>query len=169
MKTFTDNAGRTWTVAVNVGAVKRVKDLTGVNLASAVFGDVVEKLAEDPVLLCDVLYALCKPEAEANGVTDEQFGQAMGGDAIDTATTALLEELVSFFPSRRRSVLQKVLDKHEHLEGVVLASAAKRLESDLLDRAVQKEMEKLDARLEEQIAGGSSGNSPASSESIPTP
>ena len=32
MKTFIDNAGRTWTVAVNVDAIKRVRDLADVNL-----------------------------------------------------------------------------------------------------------------------------------------
>ena len=32
MRTFNDNAGRTWTVAINVGAIKRVKGLLDVNL-----------------------------------------------------------------------------------------------------------------------------------------
>jgi len=36
MKTFTDNAGRTWAVALNVTALKRVKSLVGVDLMDAV-------------------------------------------------------------------------------------------------------------------------------------
>ena len=32
MRTFTDNAGRTWTVAINVAAVKRVRGLIKVDL-----------------------------------------------------------------------------------------------------------------------------------------
>jgi hypothetical protein len=32
MKTFVDNMGKTWTVTVNVGTIKRVKDLLGINL-----------------------------------------------------------------------------------------------------------------------------------------
>ena len=73
----------------------------------AVEGDLLEQLSTDPILLCDVVYVLCKPEADQQNVTDEQFGQAMAGDAIEHATTALLEELVDFFPLARRRVLQK--------------------------------------------------------------
>ena len=32
MRTFTDNAGRTWTIQVNVTAVKRVRGLVGIDL-----------------------------------------------------------------------------------------------------------------------------------------
>ena len=40
--------------------------------------------------------------AEKQKISDEDFGRGLGGDAIDSATTALLEELVDFFPQRRR-------------------------------------------------------------------
>jgi hypothetical protein len=43
-------------------------------------------------------------------VSDEQFGQAMAGDAIEHATRAVLEELVGFSPSPRdRATLGRVL------------------------------------------------------------
>src|SRR5690606_18405993 len=102
MKTFNDNAGRTWTVAINVDAIKRVKSLLGVNLLDAVEGKLIEQLVSDPVMLCDVLYVLCKPEADAKQVSDEDFGRSMAGDAIDHGTTCLLEELVDFFPMAKR-------------------------------------------------------------------
>ena len=111
MKTFTDNAGRTWTVAINVDAIKRVRDLLKVDLLEILEGKLIEKLYRDPVLLCDVVYAACKPEADARNVTDEDFGRAMAGDAIEHATKALLEELVGFSPSPRdRANLQRVLE-----------------------------------------------------------
>ena len=56
MRTFVDNAGRTWTVAVNVDAIKRVRTLCNVNLLEIVEGDLLGRLANDPILLCDVLY-----------------------------------------------------------------------------------------------------------------
>ena len=31
-----------------------------------------------PFFLVDVLFAVCKPEADAKGITDEEFGRAMG-------------------------------------------------------------------------------------------
>ncbi len=111
MKTFTDNAGRTWTVAINVDVIKRVRGLLEVDLLSILDGKLVERLYRDPVLLCDVVYAVCKPEADAKEVSDEEFGRAMAGDAIEHATKALLEELVGFSPSPRdRANLQRVLE-----------------------------------------------------------
>jgi hypothetical protein len=111
MKTFTDNAGRTWTVAINVDAIKRVRGLLDLDLLSILDGQLIERLYRDPVLLCDALYALCKPEADARNVSDEDFGRAMAGDAIEQATKALLEELVGFSPSPRdRANLQWILE-----------------------------------------------------------
>jgi len=111
MKTFTDNAGRTWTLAINVDVLKRVRGLVDVNLLDIIDGKLIERLYRDPVLLCDVVYAVCKPEADAKSVSDEDFGRAMAGDAIEQATKALLEELVLFSPSPRdRANLQRVLE-----------------------------------------------------------
>ena len=111
MKTFTDNAGRTWTIAINVDVLKRVRGLVDVNLLDILDGQLIERLYRDPVLLCDVVYAVCKPEADARSVSDEDFGRAMAGDAIEQATKALLEELVLFSPSPRdRANLQRVLE-----------------------------------------------------------
>ena len=110
MKRFTDNAGRQWTVEINVAALKRVKGLAGVDLLEVLDGALIERLIRDPVLLCDALFAACKPEADQRGVTDEEFGRAMAGDAIEHATGALLDEIVSFCPSPRdRAALGRVL------------------------------------------------------------
>lgn len=136
MKTFKDNAGRSWTVAVNVAAIKRVKGLLDVNLMEAVEGDLLEKLSTDPVLLCDVVYAICKPEADTQGVTDEQFGQAMAGDAIQHATTALLEELIDFFPLAKRRVLHKALEKLRTVEARAAAYAEAKLDDPALDKQI---------------------------------
>jgi hypothetical protein len=160
MKTFTDNAGRTWTVQVNVDAIKRVRDLAKVDLLEVVEGKLIERLIADPVLLCDVLYCLCKPEADARNLCDSDFGRAMGGDAIDHATTALLEELVDFFPQGRRRVLSKALAKLRKLEETALAAVEARLDSPELEKRLAAEL----ARIE---PGSLSGSAPASSASIP--
>src|SRR5690606_30386907 len=93
MTTFNDTTGRTWTISINVDAIRRVRSLLNVNRLDAVDGKLLEQLVVDPVLLCDILFALVKPEADAKNVTDEDFGRALGGDALDHATTALLEGL----------------------------------------------------------------------------
>ncbi len=155
MRTFKDNAGRTWSVQINVDALKRVKSLLGVNLLEVIEGKLVERLAGDPVFLCDVLFAAVKPEADAQKVSDEDFGRAMGGDALDGATAAFLGELVDFFPQGRRKVLRKAMDKYGAFEAKALEVAEKRLSSP-----------ELDAKFESALAelGTLSGGLPGSSE-----
>jgi hypothetical protein len=160
MKTFTDNASRTWTVTVNVDAVRRVRGLLDVDLLEVVEGKLLERLVGDPVLLCDLVYALCKPEADAKAITNEDFGRAMAGDPIDGATTALLEELCDFFPSSRRRLLAKALAKLKTLEALVVEAVEKRLDGPELEERMKAELEGL---------SGSSGNLPASSASTPVP
>jgi hypothetical protein len=140
MKTFCDNAGRTWTVQINIGTMKRVRDLAKVNLLEVVEGKLLEKLISDPVLLCDVIYCVCKPEADSKNISDEDFGRAMAGDAIDHATTALLEELVDFFPQGKRRVLGKALAKLRKLEAAALTAVETRLESPELEQRLTAEL-----------------------------
>ena len=169
MKTFTDNAARAWTIQVNVDALKRVKSLLDVDLMEAVDGKLLERLLDEPVLLCDVIYALCKPQADAAGVSDEDFGRAMAGDAIDLATQALLEELVDFFPQRRRALLTKVLDKLKKLDSLALATVTDRIEKIDLDKVMSSAVAQLDNDLSALLAGKPSGPAPASSASTPAP
>ena len=159
MHTFTDNAGNTWTVTVNVDAIKRVKGLTGINLLDVLGGELMERLSSDPVLLCDVLYAVCKEQTDAKGVSDEAFGRSMAGDAIDGATSALLEELIEFFPLARRKQMKAAWEKLQRLQTVALDWAGKKLEGDELERKMLLALE--------SGPGGSAGSLPASSASIP--
>lgn len=143
MKVFKDNAGRTWTISVTVASIKRVRDLCDVDLLDAAQSGksndgLIARLATDPILLCNVVYALCQPEATAAGVSDEQFGEAMGGDALDGATTALLEDLVAFFPNARRKVLGRALDKLRAAETRASQIAMERLDSPELDAEIER-------------------------------
>ena len=110
------------------------------------------------VLVADVIYCVCKPEADAKDVSDEDFGRAMAGDAIDHATTALLEELVDFFPQARRDLLRKALAKLDKLQSLAFRAVSERLESPELDRRLEAELARL---------GDLSGGSPASLDSTP--
>ena len=147
MKTFTDAASRAWEVTVNVGAVRRVRDLLGVDLMDVAGGDLLERLADDPVLLVDVLYVLVKPQADAKGVSDEDFGRGMVGGVLDEAASALMKELLDFFPSAQRArALGKMARKLEAQQAAVTEAAAALA----------------------TMGGGSSGNSPAPAEPTPT-
>lgn len=168
MKSFTDNAGRTWNVEINVAALKRIKGLTGVDLLEALDGTLIERLVRDPVLLCDVLYAACKIEADQHAppISDEEFGRAMAGDAIEHATAALLDEIVSFCPSPRdRAALGRVLDATRHAMEKARDLVEARLESGELERAIDAALKLPGAERD----GPSSGAAPASPDAIRAP
>lgn len=161
MRTFKDNAGRTWTISLTVAAVKRVRDLAKIDLLDLANGRVFERLVADPVTLCDALYAACKPQADAEGITDEEFGEAMAGDAIEHASKALVEELIQFFPNaRERAALSRVVRTMDAAMDRARSDVERRLDGGEIERAVEMAMVKT-------AAGPSSTGLPVSSASIP--
>ncbi|HEX5442603.1 MAG TPA: hypothetical protein VFW87_02185, partial [Pirellulales bacterium] len=77
----------------------------------------------------DVLYVLCKEDADAKQVSDEDFGRALGGDAIQAAAEALVEELIDFFPDERsRQALRKVVGAGREVRAKLLDHAETMLE-----------------------------------------
>ena len=159
MKTFTDNAGRTWTISLTLDAAKRVKGLLTVNLLELEAGDppLLTRLGTDVILLCDVIFALVKPQADAAGVTDAQFGAALGGEVILAAQTAFYEELVDFFRKLGRSDLAK-------------AVSAQRRMIDLAVQRIETRIDRLDLEaVIDKTLGEPSTSLPPSSASIPAP
>lgn len=126
MAKFTDRTGREWTFDLNVTAIKHVRSEVGVDLYRITDPAVFTSLTE-PVALCGVVYALCQAQAEGAGISPEDFGRAMAGDVLDDALAALLEELVRFFPKRRRHLLEQVLQKVGEGEEMLLAAAEENL------------------------------------------
>lgn len=151
MKSFVDNTGRTWMLTVNVGTIKRVRALCCIDLANIITMEsgqtpkmeLLERLATDPVLLVDVLYAVCKEEAEQKKVSDEEFGRAMAGDAIEYASSALLDEIIDFFPQAKRQVFRKILDATRRFEAKNKAALNTLLTDPGLDRKIDDALEKL--------------------------
>jgi hypothetical protein len=156
---FKDNAGRTWEIVINVAQVKRVRGLLGLDLLGLVDDGFagLGKLLGNPVDLVDCIYVLCKADADAAGVTDEDFGRAMAGDAIGAAADAFYEEFRDFFADpRMRGAMGE------------LKAAAERLKGKLLDR-VEMELRQAEATFEASTSTDPSGSSPASSDSTPDP
>ena len=131
MKTFTDNKGRTWEVALNIRQMKRVRDVLGVDLVNVISAtkdggvstDTLERVANDPILLVDILWVLCENQAKEAGISDEDFGSSLAGESVEDATRAFLDELVDFFPGARRLYLRKAVDlarKYERESAEVL-------------------------------------------------
>lgn len=164
--TFTDTAGRVWTVSIGTDTIKRVRALLSVDLMEFIEGSLMGKLMSDVVLFVDTLYAVCKPEADARGVTDEQFGAAMSGDVLAAAEEALAEGLFCISHPSRRPAARKVWEKMKALRARTCELVETKLADPRLDQMVEREIA---GNLESlrPTPGGSSGSSPALSASPP--
>ncbi len=164
MKTFTDTAGRTWTVALTIDAAKRVKSLLDVNLLELEAGDppLLTRLGTDVILLCDVIFALVKPQADAAGVSDQEFAAALGGDAILAAQTAFYEELADFFRKLGRGDLAKAVDAQRRMIDLAVARIETRIDKLDLEAAIETYLPDRQTTL-----GEPSTSSPPSSASTP--
>jgi len=163
MHTFKDKNGTEWNVAVNVTTVKRVRESLSIDLLDreAVWKDI----ARDPVALVNTLFVLCETEAKSRGITDEDFGAAMGGDAIENATDALLEEIVDFSPSRERARGKKALAKIRDWDNRMQTKMDELQEGPEVAAKLESLMTELESEMKTRI--GSVGNSPELSASSP--
>ena len=146
MQTFADKEKREWAVDINVTTVRDVKSALGVDLLelgnddAAGEGKMLYRLMAEPILVVDIVYVICKDQADQAGVTDRQFGARMGGDAIDNATKALLVEIVNFFPDPRDR--QRAIRVLGIIDGII-DQAHKAQDAKIDPEAIQKTTEEL--------------------------
>lgn len=163
MHAFKDGQNRTWVVEIHHAAIKRVEAETGVKLV-ALLGDGLAPLNDllaDLVRLVDVLYVLCREQADRAGLSDEQFGRGLVGDGLDRAAQAFVKELIDFFPQEKvRARLRRVMDRAEQVRDAVLDRMGSRLEE--MDPAA------VATSLLPPSSGGS-GSAPGASASTPDP
>lgn len=136
MYQFTDLKSRVWDVAITVQTVKDVKQLLGVDLLQP--KEVMPRLA-DPIFVCDLLYCVCKHQADKDGVTDVEFGQSLFGDSLLKATENLIDAYADFFPNPdvRKSVREL---------GAKMKETAARMAT-----AINKRMGKLDKGINQAV------------------
>jgi hypothetical protein len=121
MAKFTDNNGKQWQLLITVGSLAKVKADAGVNL-SIVSKDTswLEAIYGDPAKLGEILWSLCERQAEAAGVTPEQFVDGLTGEVLGAAGDALVASVCDFFP---RSAVAKAIK--EKLPAILAQADAK--------------------------------------------
>lgn len=161
MKSFKDDANRTWDITINVSTIKRIRSRLNVDLLSLGTDDADKKygnggnntppllvqLATDLVLLSDIIFVCVLPQAESLNITDEQFGEALGGGSIYNAREAFFAELVDFFlQSGRKDVARAIQGMVQMMKSVIESVTTK----------VQKTLDTMDP--EQLVTSGMSGN-----------
>jgi hypothetical protein len=148
---WTDAENRTWSTAISVNAIRRVKELVGVNPLEVFDGELLARLADDPVLLVNALDAVCKPQADERDVSDEAFGELLVGDTIELAAAALVRGIADFFPKDRRAVLDRLWAATKRTRSEAIQMATDKLDSPLVEQAItgaiRKASDEIDQRL----------------------
>lgn len=148
MHIFTDNKGRKWDIVLNVNQMKRVRAVLGIDLVNVITldakgevkVDLIDRIANDPCLLVDILCVLTEKQAASLGVSDIQFGESLAGDAIEDATKAFLDELVDFFPGAKRLFLQKAVTLARKYTLEMASALEKALSDPELEKRVAQSM-----------------------------
>jgi hypothetical protein len=103
MTRFTDAAGRTWTLRIDIAALRRVRARLGAEVTEALFGGDCGRILRGPDLLADALAAILEPQIKGAGLTAEKFADEFSADDIPAALEALMDARSDFFPSRWRA------------------------------------------------------------------
>lgn len=162
MKKFCTTDGAEWEIKVNVLAIKRVEEETGIRLTSVVDDEAVRKAAfGDDLRFVDILIALIRPQMEAAKRTTESVLEAMDAGTLEKAVEALMEGLFDFFPEPRKGLLMKAWGKTrtaaENLEAARIAVANQRIDEIDIEAEMRMAQEGL-----AQTRMSSASSSPAS-------
>ncbi len=154
MRTFKDTKGRLWEISIDALVIKRLRTSIDFDLAAPDVTATLRRLIGDVILTCDVVYAIVKPQADAAGISQDDFWGAMAGDPIDTALQAVMDEVTDFTPNRaareRLTLWLKTVTEMAQMKDVQADEAMKGLVAKGLAWAARAET----------TPGGGSGNSP---------
>ena len=132
MKIWKDAEGHAYETKITVAEIRDVKTELGINLMDIATGDLLQRISEDVILLCDILYVINRSQAKEYGIDDAQFGRNLYGDALEEATRAFMEEMINFFPNQRtRQLLTKAMTKGQERMDRALDMAEQELDKEL--------------------------------------
>jgi hypothetical protein len=147
MHAFNDNQGRTWNIAVNAATIRLVRAYYPWFLqggAVETFDRLAEcgsnlAAAED---LINVLYLLCRDQANAASISDGEFGRALCpdvlGNPIEHATAAMIEACLEFLPAGEAIVLRAARAKNLQVRETARQRALARLDPVTRERLQQE-------------------------------
>lgn len=166
MASFKDINGREWLIKLDAPTIKDVREALHFDLLD---DKAFSRLATDAVLLVDVLWIICRSQAQAANIHDRQFGEALVGDPIEAAAKALTEARIAFSPASERSLLRSLAEKETAVRSKAIALAMAKindpqLEATLMEAAEAKIKQELDQIL---TSLNSASNSPEKSASTP--
>ena len=107
-----------------------------------------KKLLVYPPLVCDIAYAILKPQCEEKNISEE-FGRDMGGDVLEKVLDLILEETVDFFHGALDDLAADAGEEPDVAEKAKALTTA-RLEAGELDAAIDTALDPELKRLQGQ-------------------
>ncbi|HOI56116.1 MAG TPA: hypothetical protein PLP01_12760 [Phycisphaerae bacterium] len=142
MKTFTDAAGRTWTISLNLGTAMAVKAKLDIDLLQPEAGDppLLTRLGTDEMLLGEVLCAMLEGQFETHKVTADDVRVGFDGQTLLAAQKAFYEELIGFFQSRGRNDRAKAVAKQMAMIDAAVTAIETRIDGIDIDETIRGAM-----------------------------
>ncbi len=111
MAKFTDARGKSWLVEITIGAYRRLKRDTPLDLDkfAADGSQLVEIIYGPPFALAAVAECLLGEQVKASGLTPEEFADAFDPLTVDRFGDALMESIVDFFHRGRATGVKAAL------------------------------------------------------------
>jgi hypothetical protein len=170
MQRFKDNVGFEWEITLDAPKIKQCRQDCGIDLVdSDSTGKAYDHISTDPCALVDTLWCLCRKQAEANKIDQEQFAARITGDTLELAADAMMAAVADFFPKRRAELTRTVAAKAQAIRAAGMEAALKRINDPALEKRL---IEGIDQRIGEQLEkltpSNSAMNTPALSAFRPT-
>jgi hypothetical protein len=108
---FKDAENREWTLRITKGRSRAILETCGIDFGQIHDGQVFVELTTSDENLAQVLWILCEKQAEAKGITPEDFAEALDGDALDTAMEAMVDATILFTRRPIRGAVERVIRK----------------------------------------------------------
>ncbi len=118
MPNFTDTLGRTWPLAISYSTCKRILAQCDINILDvAQIDQTIGRMRLDNLLVGDIVLCLCSAECTARGISLDNFQDSLDGEALDCASSALLEGLANFFRrGQKGKLLTEMISKLKQME-----------------------------------------------------
>ncbi|TWT56503.1 hypothetical protein [Allorhodopirellula solitaria] len=95
MQTFKDNQGQTWTIALTLGKVRKIREKLGLDLLKPLHhAQILDSLTDQLAFV----FLLCEEQAKEHSISIDDFEDRLAGDSVaQDASIAFLEECAFFF------------------------------------------------------------------------
>lgn len=109
MPSFIDSLNRSWTIEINYLSVRQLRSALNVDLMSVVEkdSDLLLRLANDEILLVDVISVLLSDQIKSRGLDESQFASGMLGAGLQSAVDALIEGIADFSRPQKGAVIRR--------------------------------------------------------------